>query len=148
MLKRWCCVFGGIKKVWYITSRWNRVKRSQLFAINNNWWNWTKHWRKAARVRQTSRQTNFTPWQCSSTCCRTRKKIYTRHELGSLSSLAKFTGHSAIWLSFVSSHSEWFVITAFQVFWDIKNESTNESTWNPFFAWKMGKCRSFWRTIL
>ena len=35
-----------------------------LFAINNNWWNWTKYWKKAARVRQTSLQTNFAAWQC------------------------------------------------------------------------------------
>ena len=48
--------------------------RWQLFAINNNWWDWTKHWKKAARVRQTSWQSNFSSWQCSSTCSRTHEK--------------------------------------------------------------------------
>ena len=35
MLNRWCCIFGGIKKIWYTASCWNRVKRSHLFAKNN-----------------------------------------------------------------------------------------------------------------
>ena len=45
-----------------------------------------------------------------------KKYIYTGHELGSLTSSAIFTGHIIVRLSFVSSHSELFVIRAFQVF--------------------------------
>ena len=81
----------------WVTSCWKRGKLSQLRAINNNWWNWYKHRKKTATVRQMAWQTNFSPWKCSSTYSRTRKKWMTGHELGRLISRAIFTGYSTIW---------------------------------------------------
>ena len=82
--------------------------KQQLIKLNQSL-------KKAPRVRQTSWQTDFTPWQCSSTRSRTSQNIW--NQLGNLTSPTIFTWHSAIWLSLASSHWEWFVITACQVFW-------------------------------
>ena len=74
------------------------------------------------------------------------KNIYTGHELESLASPGILTGHSAIWLSLVSSRSEYFVITAFQFFsryrkvdrWmDRLKKQGFLLAWNLFVAAKM-----------
>ena len=142
--KRWCCIFGGMKKVYMLYQELLKpgemitvvCSKQQLMKLN-------QVLKKAAKVRQTSWKTNFAPWKCSFKCSRTHKKIYTGHELGSLTSLAIFTVQSAILLSFVSSHSEWFVITAFQIFWKhrkmdrwmdrLKNQGFLLA-WNPYIV--------------
>ena len=109
--------------------------------------------KKAARVCQTSWKTNFTPWQCSSTCSRIRKYIYIYigHELGSLTlpaiALDDYLFFQAVQNDLSSQHFKSWRFQKMDRWMHRFKKQGFLLACNPCVAWKIGKGRSFWRTI-